>query len=203
MLYKTTVDPHTLELIIRLQNEPVLKSFFLVGGTALALQIGHRISVDIDLFTTIDFDTENLSESLQGYDLQMFARQRNTIIGAIDNIKVDFIAHKYPLVSDLLTDEDVRMASKADIAAMKINAIANNGTRVKDFIDIYYLFNDFSLPQILAFYKQKYQQDSDFHAVKSLCFFDDVDLSDWPLLTDKKLKWPQVMKRIQQAVKEL
>jgi hypothetical protein len=203
MLHEEAVAPHTLALIQRLQAVPALGNFFLVGGTSLALQIGHRTSVDIDLFTFENIDVDELIATLQDYQVQVSYRAKNTLITFIEGVKVDFITHHYPLLENVICEKGIRMASKADIAAMKVNAIAGNGTRVKDFIDIYYLLNDYSLAQIISFFKSKYQQQSDFHAIKSLLFFDDVDLADWPvLLTDKQLKWPQVMKKIQQACKK-
>jgi hypothetical protein len=202
MLHEEAVAPHTLALIQRLQAVPALENFFLVGGTSLALQIGHRTSVDIDLFTSENIEADELLATLQDYPVQVSYRAKNTLITFIEGVKVDFITHNYPLLEPAVCEKGIRMASKADIAAMKVNAIAGNGTRVKDFIDIYYLLNDYSFSQIVAFFKSKYRQHSDFHAIKSLTFFDDVDLADWPvLLTEKQLKWPQVMKKIQQACK--
>jgi hypothetical protein len=203
MLHEEAVAPHTLALIQELQTVPALENFFLVGGTSLALQIGHRTSVDIDLFTFENIDADALIGALQDYNMQVSYRAKNTLITFIEGVKVDFITHNYPLLENLIREKGIRMASKADIAAMKVNAIAGNGTRVKDFVDIYYLLNDYSFAQIISFFKSKYQQQSDFHAIKSLTFFDDVDLADWPvLLADKQLKWPQVMKKIQQACKK-
>jgi hypothetical protein len=203
MLHEEAVAPHTLALIQRLQTVPALENFFLVGGTSLALQIGHRTSVDIDLFTLEDIDIDSLIAALQDYHIQVSYRAKNTLITFIEGVKVDFITHNYPMLENMVRENGIRMASTADIAAMKVNAIAGNGTRVKDFVDIYYLLNAYSFAQIISFFKSKYQQQSDFHAIKSLTFFDDVDLADWPLLlTDKHLKWPQVMKKIQQAWKK-
>ena len=203
MLHEETVAPHTLALIQKLQAVPALENFFLVGGTALALQTGHRTSVDIDLFTFDDIDIDQLIATLQDFHTQVSYRTKNTLITFIENVKVDFITHNYPLLEDVICEKGIRMASKADIAAMKVNAIAGNGTRVKDFVDSYYLLNDYSFVQIISFFKSKYRQQSDFHAIKSLTFFDDVDLADWPvLLADKQLKWSQVMKKIQQACKK-
>jgi hypothetical protein len=204
MLHEEAVAPHTLALIQKLQAVPALENFFLVGGTSLALQMGHRTSVDIDLFTSEDIDIDKLIATLQDghIQVQVSYRAKNTLITFVEGVKVDFITHNYPLLENLIWENGIRMASKSDIAAMKVNAIAGNGTRVKDFVDIYYLLNDYSFAQIISFFKSKYRQQSDFHAIKSLTFFDDVDLADWPvLLVDKQLKWPQVMKKIQQACK--
>ncbi|WP_204985864.1 nucleotidyl transferase AbiEii/AbiGii toxin family protein [Mucilaginibacter psychrotolerans] len=137
MLRKETVNQATLELLNILMVDNKLDAFFLVGGTALSLQIGHRISIDLDLFSTASFDENTLLEYLQNnYSFQLDYQSNNTLKGVIRGVKVDFITHAYPLVLPLIVDEDVRMAGPEDIAAMKLNAIASNGTRLKDFIDI-------------------------------------------------------------------
>lgn len=195
MLHTETVDRATLELIKQFQADPVLDGFVLVGGTALSLQIGHRISIDIDFFTVAEFDTQQLLEHLEKkYQFLEQYRQTNTLKGIIKGVFVDFITHKYHMIKPNEHIEEITMASKPDIAAMKVNAIAGNGTRVKDFIDIYFLLKEFSFSEIISFYKLKYSSRNDFHAIKSLTWFDDVDEAEWPRmvlekdLTLKKLK---------------
>ena len=93
--------------------------------------------------------------------------------------------------------------SEPDIIAMKLNAISSSGQRSKDFIDIYFILEEkrFSVAEMLKFYKSKYQQESDMHIIKSLIYFDDVDLADWPVLLKKPhLKWNDVKKKIGEAV---
>lgn len=195
MLHTETVDGATLELIRQLQADPVLEGFELVGGTALSLQIGHRISIDIYFFTRNDFDTQQLLQHLeQKYQFQEQYRNINTLKGIINSVFVDFITHNYHMIKPNEHIEKITMASKPDIAAMKVNAIAGNGTRVKDFIDIYFLLKEFSFSTIISFYKSKYNSRNDFHAIKSLTYFDDVNEEEWPRmvlekdLTLKKLK---------------
>lgn len=135
MLRKETVSEATLELLKKLMKDELLKDFFLVGGTALSLQIGHRISIDLDLFTMASFDDNQMLVDLENeYKFQLDYRSKNTLKGEIDGVKVDLITHNYPLVKPLLNVDGVRMASPDDIAAMKLNAISGNGTRLKDFI---------------------------------------------------------------------
>ena len=130
----------TLELLVTLQQDEELSSFFLVGGTALALQIGHRFSVDLDLFTQNPFDTQSLSDSLASkYDFKISSVSKNTLLGVVNSVKVDFLTHAYPLVNPILEIEGLRLASVEDIGAMKLNAIAHSGQRLKDFIDVYCL----------------------------------------------------------------
>src|SRR5664279_2780884 len=146
MLHKETISPHTLELLIRLQQKEYLKGFCLVGGTALALQIGHRTSVDLDLFSDFSFDTAYVLENLSAdFDFNLFFSANNTLKGSIDGMQVDILAHRYPYVSSPLMIENITMVSAEDIIAMKLNAISISGQRIKDFIDIFYLLKSYTI----------------------------------------------------------
>jgi hypothetical protein len=198
MLHQEAVEIPTLELIISLQGKPYLKGFCLVGGTALALCLGHRKSVDIDLFSNVSFDASLLLENIhQDFPYQISYTAKNTLKGSINNIKVDFLAHRYPYILEPAITSGISMLSLPDIAAMKLNAISTSGQRAKDFIDVYYLFELFDLDSLLSFYKTKYNQENDIFILKSLVYFDEVDLSDWPVLVkNPKLKWNDVKKRL-------
>ena len=157
MLQTETVDSTTLELIKKLQSDPVLNDFVLVGGTALSLQTGHRITVDIVFFTRSEFDNHEMLEHLErNYGFLEQYRHANTLKGIIDGVFVDLLRHDYKYIEDHLHIQGMKIASKQDIAAMKVNAITGNGTRVKDFIDIYFLLKEFSFSEIIEFYKTKY-----------------------------------------------
>ncbi len=196
MLHKETLQPGTLELIHGLQRDPKLDGFLLVGGTALALMLGHRISVVIDLFTTEDFEASSMLEHLEneyGFSLQYM--HHNTLKGLIGGVFVDLITHPYPMIGKPLVEEGVRMASKQDIAAMKINAISGNGTRAKDFMDVYFLLKEFSMGDIMKFYTEKYSERNAFHALKSITYFADMDESAWPQMLREKSLTPAQMKK--------
>lgn len=187
MLHLETVNSETLELIIKLQSDPLLKDFLLVGGTALALQIGHRKSVDIDFFTRKEFDNREILEHMEHhYRFEEQYRYSNTLKGIINGVFVDFLMHDYKLIADPLHIRGITLASKQDIAAMKVNAITGNGTRVKDFIDIYFLLKEYSFSEIIAFYKAKYNTRNDFHAIKSLTYFGDIIAGEWPVMLLEK-----------------
>jgi len=188
MLQKEAVERRTLELIRRLHQDKKLRAFCLAGGTALALYFGHRKSEDIDLFSLTDFETTALLEHLeQTYDFSVQFSAKNTLKGFINGIFVDLITHKYPLVAGENKKEGLCLYSEQDIAAMKVNAIAGDGTRVKDFIDIYFLLKKYSLAEIISFYTVKYGLRNEFHAVKSLGYFGDLDPSpDWPVMLKEK-----------------
>ena len=206
MLQKESVKSDVLNLIYAMQEKEYLQDFFLVGGTGLALQIGHRQSDDIDLFTINDFNQEALLEKLEiEFSFNMDSIENNTIKGFIEGIKVDLLSHKYPLINNILEIEDVSIASIDDISAMKVNAISNDGTRVKDFIDLYFLLDDgfCTIGQLLEYYQSKYKLRNPMHAMKSLNYFEDVDISDWPeLLRKKEVRWKDMKRKIDKACQE-
>jgi len=156
-------------------DEPLFKNFNLVGGTSLALQIGHRNSIDIDLFGNSEINSDLFIEKLSKFgELKVVQSTKNILITKINEVKVDFVNYKYPLLSQILFVENIRMLSTKDIAAMKLNAIAGRGSK-KDFIDLYFLLNEFTLQEILNFYLQKYDDGSSFMVQKSLSYFLDAD----------------------------
>jgi hypothetical protein len=180
MLQTQTVVPQLLELLNKIMSEKLFSDFYLVGGTALALQIGHRNSIDIDLFGKSEIDSDLFTEKLSEYgEVKIIQNTKNILITNINQVKVDFVNYKYPLVSDTISENNIRMFSRKDISAMKLNAIAGRGSR-KDFIDLYFLMQEFSLKEMLSFYAKKYDAGSEFMVVKSLSYFDDADLQQQP-----------------------
>ncbi len=202
MLYKEAVDTPTLELLKSLQSKEYLKGFNLAGGTALALYNGHRRSVDIDLFSDFSFDTGQMLENLdQDFAFSLLFSAPNTLRGTINDIEVDIIAHRYPLINNLVTEDNINILSEPDIAAMKLNAIATIGHRIKDFADIYYLLGKYNLKTLLGFYLEKYDQKSDLLVLKSLIYFEDLEESEFPvLLKDPGLKWKDIKRKIEETV---
>jgi len=191
-----------LELLIKLQKQEYLKGFYLVGGTALALKIGHRKSIDIDLFSDFSFDVSYIVENLSAdFSFELFFAAKNAIKGSINNIQIDILAHRYPLINTPETTHNISMLSTEDIIAMKLNAIVTNGQRVKDFIDIYFLLKQYTFNEMLLFYKKKYPGHNEVMVLKSIIWFEDVDLSEWPvLLKATDLKWTEVKERINNAI---
>lgn len=175
MLQTQTVVPELLELLKRIMEEPLFKNFNLVGGTALSLQIGHRNSIDIDLFGEQEIDQNGFIETLNNFgDVLIKTSSKNILITEINTIKVDFVNYKYKLLDKSLEIDQIRMLSDKDIAAMKLNAIAGRGSK-KDFIDLFFLLKKYSLKEMISFYNQKYTDGSEFMVQKSLTYFDDAD----------------------------
>ncbi|MBI5914642.1 MAG: nucleotidyl transferase AbiEii/AbiGii toxin family protein [Bacteroidetes bacterium] len=205
MLHKSPkiIPAQTLQLLETLQSDEMLSGFFLVGGTALALQIGHRQSIDLDLFTIEPFDTASLLTYLSSqYGFQTDKLGINTLIGSISGVKTDFITHTYPLVNPLLEVESLRMASLEDIAAMKLNAISHSGQRLKDFIDVYFLLEIRSLSAMLEAYEVKYPHSNPAIPVKAVAYFGDIDFEANKPMMVKKITIEAMKKRLVAAVQK-
>ena len=201
MLHQETVEPRTLELLKQLQAEPLLQSFNLVGGTALALRIGHRKSIDLDLFTTEDFDLEELKSMLvQRYDLKVSYERNQTLKGFIDGVMIDCIRFNYPHLQSPDIIDGIRLESVPDIIAMKLSAIAQNGTRVKDFVDIATLSTLYSLDEMLNFYITKFSHANMLMPVKALTYFDEIDFNESVIMTTSKFEWKRFAKRLNDMV---
>lgn len=190
-----SVSPELWQLLNRLMAEETLSNFFLVGGTALALRYGHRISVDIDLFSDSAFDAIRLAERLtQQYKLEESIVEENTVLGVIDGIKCDCMAHQYSMVVGVEEIEGVRLLAVEDIAAMKLNAIANRGSK-KDFWDLYELMQHFSREQLLQYYEEKYPHASLWAVEKSLSYFEDAESDPNPRCLRGR-RWDQIKSEI-------
>jgi hypothetical protein len=204
MLQISTVEPSTLELLINLQKLELLKSTRLVGGTALALQLGHRLSIDLDFFGEVEGDTESIGMALQdeGFSVMWTNNTKNIHIYSVNGIKTDIVNYRrYAWIEDLVELDGVRLAGLKDIAAMKIAAITNRGSR-KDFVDIYFLLEHFSMKEIMDLYLEKFPDGSSFLAYKSLLYFEDAEKQIMPKMLIPAT-WANIKKRISAEVKKM
>jgi len=196
MLQLQTVKPNTLELLRSLMQKEYLNSFVLVGGTALALQMGNRESIDLDLFSTDDFSSnEILSSLLNDYQIIVNNQLTQTLISTINQVKVDFIKFHYPFIRPFVIIENVRMASIEDIAAMKLDAITGRGSK-KDFYDLFFLLQHYSIDELFSFYSEKYPHQTTFHLIRSLSYFEDAEIQPNPIVFDKTITWEIVKQKI-------
>ncbi len=176
MLHLQTVLPDTLELLKRITAQPEMQGMRLVGGTSLALQYGHRQSVDLDFFGKLTVSQDDIISMMEQMGPCCLRNRTNNILQLIVNgVMVDVVDYsRYPWIDDPVCFEGLTLASPKDIAAMKINAIEGRGS-LKDFIDIYMLLQRYSLDELLSFYSQKYPNYSIFRALLSLTYFDDAE----------------------------
>ncbi len=168
----------------------------------MALQMGHRKSIDLDLFTHQPFDAEATIETLrQSYQVQPLTVTNIICISVIEGIKVDFVHFRYPFAFPLLEVDGVRLADRRDIAPMKLDAVTKRGSK-KGFYDMYYLFEEFSPQQILDWYNQMFNNSTSFHVIRSLTYFEDAELTETPFVFDKKLTWAKVKKSMVEVVRK-
>ena len=196
MLSLQTVQPDTLELLKTLMRLPILSDMRLVGVTALALQYGHRRSVDLDFFGHTTENVDELTEAIReevGHIQTLSATKRIKVYN-IQNVKVDIVNYDYPWIDDAVIEGDIRMASPKDIAAMKVNAVIGRGTK-KDFIDIFFLLQHYTFDELLQFYKKKYPDGSEFRALLSMAYFADADLQAMPYMYEN-VEWSDIKQRI-------
>lgn len=197
MLYKETIDIKTLRLLVELQKEPMLQSFNLVGGTALALHLGHRKSVDLDFFTSESFDLNEIRSLLiEKYDFKVFYARSQTLKGFINGIKIDFIRFNYPHLFPCDVIEDIRIESIPDIIAMKLLSITDNGSRIKDFVDIAYLSSYYSLDEMLEFYVRKIPNTNKVMPLKALTYFNDIDFNESVVMMNSDYDWQKIAERL-------
>lgn len=195
MLQTQTVSAECLELLKKVSTSELFSEFVLVGGTALALQIGHRNSVDLDFFGEKEIDEKLYLDELQKFGKSGVLKvSKNILITTVNNIKTDFVNYNYRWIDKFQEIDGIKLASKKDISAMKLNAISGRG-QIKDFIDLYFLLDEFSLTEIIGFYREKYTRHSEFMMLKSLTYFDDADVEKLPIMY-KEFDWENCKKRI-------
>ncbi len=153
--------------------------------------------MDLDLFTADSFGEAPLAAYLQeSFSLSESSVETNTVLGWIEGVRIDCMAHRYPALAEPIQQDGIRMYSVEDIAAMKLNAIANRGSK-KDFWDVYELMQHFSRAELLGFYQRKYPQSSLWSVEKSLSYFEDADVDPDPVCL-KGRTWPQIKAAIQE-----
>ncbi|GHU67923.1 hypothetical protein FACS189413_03640 [Bacteroidia bacterium] len=184
---------------------PELQSFNLVGGTALALKYGHRISIDLDLFTTEDFEHQPIIAALQNKFGEVFRYDGEFskwgIFCYIENVKIDLVYYPFDMIAPIMTIGKVRLYDDKDLCAMKIQAILGRGKK-KDFYDIYELLQQYSLSDIIDFHKTKYPSNRLLIGIpQAIVYFKDADESDNPIIL-KEISWSDIKYEIQKAVRE-
>lgn len=199
MLHYETIYPNTLELLKKIQSLDMFKESRLVGGTALALQLGHRVSIDLDFFGKIDAPLEDIVLELSSFaSVSPISASKMMRFLIVDGIKVDIVNYPYPWIDSPIVENGVTLAGIQDIAAMKLSAITNRGTK-KDFIDYYFLLKTYSLKELLDLYVRKFSDAQLFTAIKSLTYFQDAEADPMPRMTEN-LDWENVKKSIVDTV---
>jgi len=199
-----SVSPELLERLFLLAKMECLRDAALGGGTSLALVFGHRRSIDIDFFLTDPFDSLVLQEALalRFNDFSLMNRTIGCLSATIDSIKVDILLHAYPIIGESSILGGVRILSLPDLAAMKINAVTNRGSK-KDFSDLLLLHESgIPLADALDYFCQKYGPAGRFLAIRSLNWFEDAEQEPDPVYLNG-WTWGLVRQRMTRLAKGL
>ncbi len=181
------------------------RDFYLAGGTALALQLGHRHSIDFDFFTNKEFNPDELWKKIKlavkSRKLEQVQNERNTLSVIIDDVKFSFIYSPYPLLAKPISEENIRLASIQDIGCMKLSAIISRATN-KDYIDIYYILQEISLKKLLKYTNKKMPELDENLILKSVVYFKDIKIEKIEFITDKKINFKTVENFLQDVVED-
>lgn len=185
MLYYSTVSPNLENVLKQLSSSEVFKPFRLVGGTALSLQLGHRISIDIDLFTDDSYGSINFQKIenylQENFNLTIISSEltsmgKSYFIGKNKEnaVKLD-VFYSDPFIRESLLEDGIEIAHLDDIVAMKIEVVQNGG-RKKDFWDLHELLEAYSIDEMIDLHEQRYPYGHDRDAiVTNLNFFESAD----------------------------
>ena len=202
----TGISPQTKRNLELLSQESWLSQFYLAGGTACALYFGHRISYDLDFFTTESFDANKILADLKKIgDVSADTIAEDTFLGTFDKVKISFLYYHYPNISEFSDYQGVKLASPQDLAAMKIDALQSRGTK-RDFIDLYTILTqkNYSLRQAVGFFQEKFKSTSYNleHVLMSIAYFNDAESSPEVLTLNKPADWQKIKQFFISQIKE-
>lgn len=202
MLFTKTVEPRTLGILKELMQLPELDKFALVGGTNLSLKLGHRISVDLDIFSNEDFESDDIIPAIKRkyQQFNIFRQTKRSFAGVVDDLKIDIVLHQYPYLQEVEEIDGIRFASIPDVVAMKLNAISKRGAK-KDFYDLAQLLDLYSVEEMLEFFKRKYNNEEIGFVVHSMYYFDDAEKQNDPIsLTNQS--WKDIKNKVKSSIDE-
>ena len=204
-MFYDILDKKRLDLLPLFKN--FKKDFYLGGGTALALQMGHRDSIDFDFFKEGEIDTQKLFRDLEeffaGHHLLKIQEERDTLSLIVDDsVKLSFFGYEYKLIKELIEEENLKLASIEDIGCMKLSAITGRASN-KDYIDLYYILQSIDLKDLLEKASQKFPNLDKNLILKSLVYFDDINLEPIMFRNNNHIDLSEVKKFLEDKIKEL
>lgn len=204
-MFEQVLPGNTKTVLALLEKSEIIRKAYLAGGTALALQLGHRISYDLDFFTQEEFDEQMLLpeiKKISDFHLERIAWR--TILGKFKDVKFSIFYYRYPLLSAAKRFGMINITDIHDIVAMKIAAVASRGTK-RDFVDLYFLCKEtLSLTEAIRLYDKKYKNlaAAEIHIIKSLVYFEDADSDEMPKML-KACRWEEVKKFFEREVRRM
>lgn len=204
-MFSGTLSLHAQKTLALLGKQDFLKSAYLAGGSSLALQLGHRRSIDFDFFTNKEFESINIKKKLQLIGKYKVKNETpKTMVGEFNKVKFSLFYYPYQLVDKTKMFVGINLSNIKDIAAMKLAAITDRGTK-KDYIDLYFLAkNKFSFEKMFSFYDKKYKifESNKLTLLKALQYFEDANGSDMPEMIEK-INWEEVKEFFRKEVIKL
>ncbi|MDP2665759.1 MAG: nucleotidyl transferase AbiEii/AbiGii toxin family protein [bacterium] len=179
--------------------------FYLAGGTALALQIGHRVSVDFDFFTEKDFDTEELYERVQKVFGEVARTQESPNTLAIivqEDVRISFMKYRYPLLGACVETEHLRLSSIPDIGCMKLGAIVSR-SELKDYVDLFFILKHLSLTALLVKLAEKIPSLDQNLVLKAIISFDDVTMEPIDFIKGNEVTFDKIRESIIESVRSV
>jgi len=204
-MFYNILDKKRLKILPLLKN--FKKDFYLAGGTGLALQLGHRDSIDFDFFSKNNIDTQKLflqiKKIFKGYKILKIQEERNTLTVFIDeNIKLSFFTYNYRLIKKTIDEPYFNIASIIDIADMKLSAIVSRANN-KDYIDLYFIFKEVSLKNILRDLNKKFPELDVNLVLKSLVYFKDLKMEPIKFKNNKNIDLKTIKDFFEKQIIEL
>lgn len=196
-MFEKSIDKKTKLVLEKIGKTGFVKNFYLAGGTALAIQLGHRESIDLDFFSRRKFSVSDMEKELSSIGKFILSKKDDrTLDGVLDGVKISFFHYDYGLLYPLINFNNIQIADERDIACMKLDAISSRGSK-KDFIDIYFLLEKYSLSELINFFSKKYKniEYNKLHILKSLTYFVDAEDEPMPIMF-KDIEWDEVKKKI-------
>jgi len=199
-----TINEQTKRVLDKIKKFGAAKSFYMAGGTALAVHLGHRASIDLDFFSQKSFSTAELKNKLSKIgEVSIVGEAEGTLHVSLDHVMVSFLRYEYDLLFPLVAFDGIFLADERDIAAMKLDAVSSRGCR-KDFVDIHELLKKYTLGELIGFFEKKYSniKYNVLHVLKSLVYFEDAENEPSPMMF-RDTDWEDVKSAIQKSVSEL
>jgi predicted nucleotidyltransferase component of viral defense system len=204
-MFEKVLTPEISQILTRLSERSWMSDFYLAGGTGVALHLGHRLSKDMDFFTSSELETDKLIQKIKEVGkLKVLKEDWGTVIGTLDQVMVSFFSYNYPLLEYPLIFKGIKIASLTDIALMKIVAISQRGSK-RDFFDLYAICQkSISLEKLLGYLPQMFKNVdySLYHLLRSLCYFEDAEKEKNPELL-WQVNWERIKVFFNREVKKI
>lgn len=193
-MFKKSLYQNTESALALLTKEGFIKTFYLAGGTALALQLGHRRSIDLDFFSGKEFNPKAIITKLSALgDFVLEQETEGSVLGKLNDTRIDFLFYQHKLLKPVVKFLNIKLANPIDIALMKIVAIARRGSK-KDFIDLFFIVQQImSLAELFSFLPEKFKKVKyeSYHLIRSLTYFIEAEKEAMPDMLEE-ISWKEV-----------